>query len=57
MREPTDDFTPIEIAFLCWCRMHAISPENEDVELGNRLIAQAALVALMAEEKKLLEGG
>ena len=39
------EFTQCEIAFLCWVRMHAISPGNEDVELGNRLIAQAGLIA------------
>ncbi len=39
------DFTPIETAFLCWVRLHVTGARYEDVQLGNRLIAQAELVA------------
>jgi hypothetical protein len=53
VREPTDDFSPIEIAFLCWARMHATGAAHEDVELANRLNDRADLIARTRAAKLL----
>ena len=44
MRQPTDDFTEIEVAFLCWARMHATGARLWDVSFANRLNGRAELI-------------
>lgn len=44
MRQPTDDFTEIEVAFLCWARMHATGARHWDVSFANRLNGRAELI-------------
>lgn len=49
MRQPTDDFTEIEVAFLCWARMHATGARHWDVSFANRLNGRAELIEQEAE--------